>query len=73
MGHFPPSSSVTGVRCLAAAAIIILPTLAFPVVKHKDEIAEKFPQQQFVGKHDNKCSNNHVRVAHKVSKTSPLS
>lgn len=29
-GHFPPSSRVTGVRCLAAAAITILPTLGLP-------------------------------------------
>lgn len=29
-GHFPPSSRVTGVRCIAAAAITMRPTLAPP-------------------------------------------
>ena len=29
-GDFPPSSSTTGVRCLAAAAITIRPTLPLP-------------------------------------------
>lgn len=29
-GHFPPSSRVTGVRCFAAAAITMRPTLALP-------------------------------------------
>ena len=29
-GHFPPSSRITGVRCFAAAAITIRPTLALP-------------------------------------------
>lgn len=30
MGHFPPSSKITGVRCFVAAAITILPTLPLP-------------------------------------------
>lgn len=29
-GHFPPSSKVTGVRCFAAAAITMRPTLGLP-------------------------------------------
>lgn len=29
-GHFPPSSRITGVRCFAAAAITMRPTLALP-------------------------------------------
>ena len=32
-GHLPPSSSVTGVRCRAAAAITARPTLVLPVKK----------------------------------------
>lgn len=30
VGHFPPSSSVTGVRCFAAADNTILPTPGLP-------------------------------------------
>ena len=30
-GHLPPSSRVTGVRCLVAAAWMILPTAVLPV------------------------------------------
>jgi hypothetical protein len=30
-GHLPPSSSVTGVKCLAAAAITTLPMRVLPV------------------------------------------
>ena len=33
VGLFPPSSSVTGVRCFAAAAMTTLPTLVDPVKK----------------------------------------
>lgn len=29
-GHFPPSSRVTGVKCLAAADITMLPTRGLP-------------------------------------------
>ncbi len=32
-GHLPPSSSVTGVRCFAAAAITTRPTRELPVKK----------------------------------------
>jgi hypothetical protein len=38
-GHLPPSSKVTGVRCLAAAAITTLPTFALPeILKTKDTL-----------------------------------
>jgi hypothetical protein len=41
-GHFPPSSRITGVRCFAAAAITMRPTLALPAenskFKHEETI-----------------------------------
>jgi hypothetical protein len=33
MGHFPPSSKVTGVRNFAAAVATIFPTFGLPVKK----------------------------------------
>ena len=37
-GHLPPSSSVTGVRCRAAAVITARPTLVLPVKKMRVEL-----------------------------------
>ena len=34
-GHFPPSSRTTGVRCFAAAVMIMRPTLGLPVKNKK--------------------------------------
>lgn len=45
VGHFPPSSRVTGVRCVAAADMTMRPTLGLPENASANEIAEDFYQK----------------------------